>query len=141
MNQQNKLIILLVLAGVLFIVLSINKKRKTFFIQTNVEISNTLLQNYYELANKVVKNYEVLNQNITLSKDPFLIRQPKPEEEKIFLPKINVQGILSGEVPRVIIDGDILKEGDTIRGIKILKIRNNRLDLLYKGKNFVLNVD
>ena len=141
MNQQTKLIILLTLAGIFFIILSINKPRKNSLQQKNIEVSTALLQSYYELANKVIKNYEILNVDIVVNKDPFLIKQPKQEEGKIFLPKINVQGVLSGEKPKVIIDGEILEEGDIIRGIRILKIRNNRLELLYKGENFVLRVD
>jgi hypothetical protein len=141
MKEQNKLIILSALGVIFLIVVFIPKiTKKTSLQQSSIEVTATSPQSFYELSKKIIENYEILNQKIIIEKDPFLITQPKSKEE-IFLPKINIQGILAGEIPKIIIDGELLKEGDVIKGIKILKIESNRVNLLYKGKTFTLKIE
>jgi len=141
MKEQNKLIILSALGVIFLIVVFIPKiTKKTSLQQSGIEVTATSPQNFYELSKKIIENYEILNQKMIIEKDPFLIAQPKSKEE-IFLPKINIQGILAGETPKIIIDGELLKEGDVIKGIKILKIESNKVNLLYKGKTFTLKIE
>jgi hypothetical protein len=142
MKEQNKLIILSALGVIFLIVVFIPKMtKKTSLQQPSIEVAATSPQNFYELSKKIIENYEVLNQKLMVEKDPFLITQPKSAKEEIFLPKINIQGILAGETPKVIIDGELLKEGDVIKGIKILRIESNKVNLLYKGKTFTLKIE
>jgi len=142
MKEQNKLIILSVLGGIFLIVVFIPKiTKKTSLKQPGIEVTAISPQSFYELSKKIIENHKILNKKMIIEKDPFLLKQPKPAKEEIFLPKINIQGILAGETPKIIIDGELLKEGDVIKGIKILKIESNKVNLLYKGKTFTLKIE
>jgi hypothetical protein len=79
-------------------------------------------------------------------RDPFIpliteqgdLRQSfiKPSEE-INLPAITVYGISKvGANFYALIDGELVKEGDTIKGIKIVKITSDRIEVKYKNKSF-----
>lgn len=74
-------------------------------------------------------------------KTPRVIKQEP--EVAINAPDINIQGVVwGGKFPQAIINGSVLKEGDTLAGkdqITILQIRQEEIVVLYKGKVFNLS--
>lgn len=81
---------------------------------------------------------------------PTLIEQPKekPAEKvkkeppkEIILPTFIVTGIVWGkESPRAIIDHQVYKIGDMIKGAKILDISQKGIYMLYEGKEFLVSI-
>lgn len=81
-------------------------------------------------------------------RDPFTTYLPQksteaPKEEslqpqvEVKLPEMNIQGIVWQTTnPQVIIDGQVLKLGDTINGAKIIKITKEGISFLYQEKLF-----
>ena len=64
---------------------------------------------------------------------------PQQREEAIAPPKVTVEGIIWGvDTPQAIIDGEVYKAGDTLKGAeaKVFKIEKNAVFLEYKGKIF-----
>ncbi len=58
----------------------------------------------------------------------------KPE-----LPSLTVQGVIwGGAVPCAIINNQVLKQGDSIAEVKIIKIKKESIEVLYKGGNYSL---
>jgi len=54
---------------------------------------------------------------------------------------VSVEGILwGGSVPQAIINGDVYREGDTLKTLdaRILKIQDGVLNILYGGKVFLV---
>ncbi|MBU2103352.1 MAG: hypothetical protein ABH865_07780 [Candidatus Omnitrophota bacterium] len=63
--------------------------------------------------------------------------------EEITLPSITVEGIIFGvKMPQAIVDGDVYREGDTLKSVdaKIFKIEKNVVSLQYKGKIFEIGI-
>ena len=57
--------------------------------------------------------------------------------EPIILPTFAVSGIVWGQAsPRAIIDGEVYRIGDTIKGALILNIDNNGVYMTYRGQKF-----
>lgn len=64
-----------------------------------------------------------------------------PKEEEITLPPLVVSGVIwGGNIPQAIINGKILKEGDSIEGVEILEIKKEGVIIFYKGKEFPISV-
>jgi type II secretory pathway component PulC len=64
-----------------------------------------------------------------------------PKEEEITLPSLVVSGLIwGGNIPQAIINGKILKEGDTVEGAEILEIKKEGVIIIYKGKEFTIPV-
>jgi len=60
-------------------------------------------------------------------------------EGLISLPTFNIQGLIWGSPnPQAIINGKVLKVGDTIEGAKIINISKNGIDIIYEGRLFSL---
>lgn len=93
------------------------------------------------------------NVNYTNEKfrDPFEIQLPedasKPRpvvveesEKAVVLPPLNVEGVIWGsEMPLVIIEGNVLKIGDTIKEVKILDIQKEKIEVVFEGKTFFVS--
>ncbi|MDD5584003.1 MAG: hypothetical protein PHV55_02985 [Candidatus Omnitrophica bacterium] len=61
------------------------------------------------------------------------------QEETIEPPKVTIEGVAWGvDVPQAIIDGEVYKAGDMLKGVeaKVFKIEKNAVLLEYKGKIF-----
>lgn len=88
-------------------------------------------------------------------RDPFEKRLPKivsgiVEEIKEYIappvapPAIEISGILLGyDGGRVIIDGEVYKEGDKVvsRGVEIRHIDKDKVTILYQGKLFEIGIE
>ncbi len=82
------------------------------------------------------------------SKDPFSVPDSfrnvishllVPKQEDVALPSLSVSGaVWGGASPQAIINGKILKEGDTIEGATILKIEKEGIILLYRGRQVTI---
>jgi len=69
-----------------------------------------------------------------------IIKTNKRKDFKI--PFIKIEGILYQEKnPLVLYKGKIFKEGDVIKGAKIIKINENEVIFEYKGKEFKILVE
>lgn len=67
------------------------------------------------------------------------IKKEPPKE--IVLPTFTVTGIVWGrESPRAIIDHQVYKTGDTIKGAEILEITEKGIRMIYEGKEFWVGV-
>ena len=85
-----------------------------------------------------------------LVKDPFMsvlpgVHKENPEvaevkEEDIVLPiDIDIQGLIwGGKNPLVIINNKVYKVNDSIDEVKIVDIRKEGAEVIYKGKTFIL---
>ncbi len=63
----------------------------------------------------------------------------KIPEIPVFPPELNVQAVVWGSpVPQAVINGEILRIGDTIDGAKITNITREGIDIIYKGRIFNL---
>ncbi|MFH1777078.1 MAG: hypothetical protein ABH952_05930 [Candidatus Omnitrophota bacterium] len=75
-------------------------------------------------------------------KSPIKIKDldnPQPSPETIVLPKLQLQGLLSGaQTPAAIINNQIIRVGNLIMEAEIIEITNNGVKLLYKGKEFFI---
>lgn len=61
------------------------------------------------------------------------------EEEVIFLPPLDVQGMVWGVEPvKAIINNEVVGKGDIILEAQILDIKKDGVYLLYKGEQFVV---
>lgn len=61
--------------------------------------------------------------------------KPKPA-----LPDLAVQGIIwGGNVPCAIINNKVVKEGESIDGVKLIKIEKENIEVLYQGWNYSLS--
>lgn len=64
-----------------------------------------------------------------------------PKVEDITLPTLTVSGIIWGsKTPQAIINGKIIKEGDTLEGVEVLEIRKEGIVIFYKGREFTIAV-
>lgn len=93
------------------------------------------------------KNVEYTNDK---SRDPFESQLPvdvtnpkpiKPEkgEVAINLPELKVEGVIWGtQIPLVIIEGSVLRVGDSIKEIQIIEIKKDRIEVLYEGRTFFM---
>lgn len=52
-----------------------------------------------------------------------------------------LSGIIGGDEPMAIIDGNIVKIGESIRGARLVSVSSDRVTILYKGKEVVLKID
>jgi len=84
-----------------------------------------------------------------ISKDPFKITLPgvKKEvsqvqevyQEEVRLPDMIIQGIIwGGKAPLAIINNKVYKMGDSIDEAKIINIEKEGVEVILKGKSFVL---
>lgn len=63
--------------------------------------------------------------------------EPKPKPS---LPSLTVQGIIwGGSVPCAIINNKVVKQGDSIKEVKLIKIEKERIEVLYQGWNYSLS--
>jgi len=74
-------------------------------------------------------------------RDPFLSFLPEEKVEKIIEkvvpPPLKLQGIIWGtDRPQVIINGTVLDKGDVIGGAKIIEIKKEGIDFIYKDRCF-----
>ena len=84
-------------------------------------------------------------------KDPFEDALPKPDKPvkpitgpvgpaAATLPAMEVQGLVwGGSMPQAIIDGQVLKVGDTIKNVEILEINKDGIKVLYNSKLYKLS--
>ncbi|HDZ77589.1 MAG TPA: hypothetical protein ENH41_05855 [Candidatus Omnitrophica bacterium] len=83
--------------------------------------------------------------------DPFKSHLPKRKElievkdliqaEEGELPDFKVQGIVwGGDINQAIIDGFVVKVGDTFKGVKIVEINPDRIKLSYAENIFYISV-
>lgn len=64
---------------------------------------------------------------------------PPIEPPPASLPALAVEGVVwAGLFPQVIINGKIIKEGDKISKVEILKIERDKIRILFEGKEFFL---
>lgn len=99
----------------------------------------------YTLGQEEVIEYTAQNM-----RDPFSSVLPEEPLEKplkkiplaeaeIPLPILEIEGLVWGTpCPQVIINGNVLKIGDTIEGAKILHISKGGIEILYEGEIFSL---
>lgn len=60
-------------------------------------------------------------------------------ETPVSLPGLDIQAVVWGSlIPQAIINGEILRVGDTIEGAKITNITKEGIDIIYKGRIFNL---
>lgn len=64
------------------------------------------------------------------------IKKEKEPPKEIVLPTFTVTGIVWGDSPRAIIDQQVYKIGDTVKGAKILDITEKGIKMIYEGKEF-----
>lgn len=65
----------------------------------------------------------------------------KEPPKEIILPTFTITGIVWGKAsPRAIIDNQVYKIGDTIKGAKILDITEKGIRMIYEEKEFWVNV-
>lgn len=74
-----------------------------------------------------------------------LLSRPVQEEspsvkEYVTLPTLMIQGVIwGGDAPRAIIDGQVVRKGDTLPdGIDVLDISGAGIKVLYRGKIFTI---
>ncbi len=85
-------------------------------------------------------------------RDPFqeykekkVVVESKPQEEQkeeapTTPPSLDIQGVIwGGEIPQAIINGKIVKVGNTIDEAEIIKIDKQGVTVLYKGSQFILS--
>lgn len=69
------------------------------------------------------------------------VGSPRPPVREIPLPKMTIQGVLWGtEMPQVLIDGEVYKVGDDVRGAKIYDIKKNKVTIVFQGRPHELGV-
>jgi len=78
-------------------------------------------------------------------RDPFLLSVEKKEEEEKSLPiqppNLVLKGIAWDEIePLALINGLVVKEGDTIEGVRIVRIDFERILVRYRSKEFVIKL-
>ena len=57
-------------------------------------------------------------------------------------PKLSLQGIIWSESePEAVINGTILKENDSIKGVKVLQINRDSVTFIYQSREFVLRLE
>ncbi|RKY39241.1 MAG: hypothetical protein DRP75_02680 [Candidatus Omnitrophota bacterium] len=84
-------------------------------------------------------NYQMSKRDLLRSPLDILEKKmPPPEQEKVVLPPMELQGYTWGYEARAIINNQVVKKGDRILGAKVLEIRKEGVVLLYKGKIFTL---
>ena len=58
-------------------------------------------------------------------------------ELRVFLPEFNIEGLVWGTPhPQAIIEGKVVKIGDTIEGAKIISISKSGIEIIYEGRIF-----
>lgn len=85
----------------------------------------------------------VVTYNSRTYADPFKLRKPadiaetaEAEKEKP-LPELKIQGIVwGGTLPQAIINGKIVKIGDTIEEVKILDIHKDGVDVIFNSRQY-----
>ncbi len=61
--------------------------------------------------------------------------------ESVKVPKIDVQGIIWSKFrPQVIINGDVMSQGDYIQEFQIKEVTKNGIILFYKGKDYLMKM-
>ncbi len=72
-------------------------------------------------------------------KEPVVEAKPVEKETQPPLPGLTIQGIILGSsIPCVIINNEVLKEGESLGDIQITKIEKQGVRILYKGWNYTL---
>ena len=57
-------------------------------------------------------------------------------------PKLSLEGIIwSRGEPEAVINGEILKQNDLIRGVRVLEINRDSVTLIYQSRKFVLRLE
>ena len=65
---------------------------------------------------------------------------PEEPEPPPSLPSLTVQGIIwGGSVPCAIINNKVLKRGDSIEEVELIKIEKESIEVLYQGWNYSLS--
>jgi len=116
---------------------------KKVYIYIIISIFGTLLNN-----TKLFAQIQNLVYNETNSRDPFIpliddkgnIRRDftKPTEERL-VPKVTLMGISQvGNTFYALIDGELVKEGQTLKQIRIEKITSEKVIVTYGDKQFEL---
>lgn len=151
-NKNEKLIAIVLLMVLIIILFPILKKGMTGKIITNKITEKTAPgPSAVSAENKNISPEEspdAAEYKEEGSKDPFSVPDSfrnvisqllVPKQENIVLPSLNVSGaVWGGATSQAIINGKILKEGDTIEEAKIIKINKGGVVILYKGKEFTV---
>jgi hypothetical protein len=90
---------------------------------------------------KPIERYEY----VPSGKDPFTnmlqaylytMQKVRPEEETTFpMPKLTIEGIIwNTQIPQAIVNGQVVRIGDTIEGVKIEKIEKQGITIDHNGR-------
>jgi hypothetical protein len=102
-------------------------------------------------ASSILAYRQVYEYSSSLARDPFRrmntkiaeeAKQKSPESSvRPGLPEMEIQGVLwGGNFNQAIINGKVLKEGDTLLGAKILSIERDKVVFYYQGYKIDLPV-
>ena len=66
--------------------------------------------------------------------------QQEAEEAAVALPPLDLQGVIWGDPkqPRALVNRQILRVGQSIEGVQILRIARDGIQVLYEGKEFFI---
>jgi hypothetical protein len=77
---------------------------------------------------------------LSQTKEPGPAAKPLPKQQKPALPALTMQGVIWGsQIPCIIINNKVLKEGEIINDVKIVKIGKEGIDVSYKGWDYSLS--
>jgi len=67
--------------------------------------------------------------------------EPKPDQpQEIIPPKLSISGLIfDADRPQAIINGEITEIGDIVSDAKIVAIKKEGIDIIYKEKQFTVN--
>lgn len=118
------------------------------FARQDMESIKKLVEESYPVDIQLIKRPRVVYDAGNL-RDPFITTFKEeeiievsgaPVEEKVALPPLEVQGIVSGpNFSQAIVNGKILKIGDTIENANIIDIDKEKVVVLFKSKQFTLS--
>jgi len=106
----------------------------------------------YLCAREANEQIEQIEYTASDTRDPFVCSLPEKPKEILVqeissrpeaenrLPEMNIQGIVwQSDNPQAIIDGQVVKVGDTIKEAKVIKIAKEGVSFVYQEKLFTLN--
>lgn len=83
------------------------------------------------------KQMEEKRPKLIWTRDPFSLLPKEPLKPKSVLDELVLSGIAVDEKGRIaIINGEIVREGDTILGLKVLEIKENSVVVEKEGKSY-----
>lgn len=69
-------------------------------------------------------------------------RPPGREPQQPVVPEFTLNAtLISVNTPQALINGQLIQQGETVNGVKLLMVDEGRVEIRYKGKNYSISIE